>query len=366
MGWEERRVDSLGKAKPLPFGEELRRAIREEFGTAKEFALRLGVSGGRVSQILGEAESLTAKSLEDVLNAFPNLAHREAVHAAWVRTFAPSALQELSQSESTEEAWQLLQSKDRLMSEGLSRQTLAATEALRTRMRDREMRFELARASIELCLFLGRSAQARRLSEELTERAKENGEPGWIARGLWLQANAGRNSPEAQAREIAETHERALEFASAWSPRDLGQREVLKDVRQALSRDRALAILAIHERRPVGAGQLEQAVRGLETLLEQDLEPHRRSVFLEVRGRVCLALGDTLEADDVIEEAKTVQAFVSPDHEAKAGILKAQLLLSRGNRDQGTDLLVRLLDYCYRLDDLHHARALERILARNR
>lgn len=365
MGNKQAEADSVGQAKPLPFGATLRRAIKQEFGTGKEFAARLGVSEGRVSQFLSGAESLTPQTLKDISSAFANLADQEDLHRSWVATFAPAPLHSLDRWDLEDAAHQLLASQTRLMASGRATQALNALQAIKPRIQDSNLRFTLQRSLIETALFLGRSQQAQRLAKELTATAKAENEMGWTAQGLWLEATADRTAPAIPVRKIAQTHDVAAQYLAAWSPLSKEAKELRTDLRSAIHRDRALTMLVIHEQRPVQRSDLDLVAQILDRFLDTDMRDERRAVFLEVRARVYLAKGDVLGTEDSVQEAQEVRGFVSADHEVKTNLLKGQLLFARGLPHQAETVLLEALEKCYQLDDHHHARSIERILNRN-
>lgn len=357
---------SVGQAKSLPFGAVLRKAIKREFGTGKEFAAKSGVSEGRVSQLLSGTESLTAQTLEDILRSFSNLGDQERLHSAWVSTFAPSPLQGLEIREAQDSAYRLLQTRECLAAEGQAKESMKALQALKARVKDVELTFGILSASIELSLFLGRSEQARQFCATLIREATDKGEMAWIAQALWLTANVARAAPESSSARLAQSHDAARDFVSAWKPSSLEGRQKAIELRRTLIRDRALTLLALNERKPVPEPQLAKIAEDLERqLAASDFRSETVAVFLEVKGRVLLSQGETIATEEVIEEASQIRAFVSPDHDIKSAILSGQLLLARGLPEKARAVLLDALDACYEVDNLHHARSIERILSRS-
>lgn len=363
MGQNDQGHDSLGRAKSPRFRSVLLDAIKETYGSSKRFAEHAGMSEGRVSQMLSGKESLTAESLERVLRAFSDLGHQEAIYRAWIETFVPMPLQLHSDQTAQEQAYRLLESKDSLITQGLARQTLSAIEGLRPSIDDAEYSFKLLRASIELSLYLGRSAQARNLSQLLVKSATKSSNLRWIGRGLWLSASVARTDPWATAKHTVDTHERVAGFITAWSPTDSEDRDLAVEMKRTIARDRVLTVLALGERREVDSDELKRSNDRLRNRTTSDLPPDTLAVNHEVLARGYLALGDRVGAEDSLEEAKRVSSIVSFDHLAKVQVLKARFLLGGGLPHEAEQELTKTLTTCYDLDNLHHAGRIERLLA---
>ena len=341
----------------------LRSAIKAEFGSNKAFAERARLSEGRVSQLIKGPESITAQSLEDVLRCFSDLSLQEAIYEAWVETFAPSPLYRLTRRQSEEQAHRLLKDRDQLVSAGRARQALCALEQLRIGLEDTECRFMVLRAIAETAMYLGRSTQAASAASELVEHAKRVAGPEWIARALWLLATVTRNNRISTPVQIAKAHENAADFAQSWNPPSAEARETARQIRAALDRDRALALLTINERTAVKPEHLASLITMLDRILATHMSSEARSMFLEVKGRVHLATGDLLATEDALAEVRSICGYVSYDHDTKTNILDGQFRRARGLEDHAEVTFKRALTNCYDVDDLHHAGVIEHFLS---
>lgn len=360
---ENRSSKSLAKPKPT-FGEALRTAIKAEFGTNKAFAERLRVSEGRVSQMIKGPESITAQSLDEILRCFTSLSRQQAIYEAWLETFAPCPLARLTRSESEDQAHKLLAELDPLVTSGQARQSLTALEVLRTPLKDLELRFWVLRAITETSMYLRRSEQAQRASSELRRQAQSAGDPEWIGRALWLEAIVAKNSPSTTFGMKAKRLDEAMMFVSAWNPADGPNRELARQMRSAVSRDRVIALIDLNERKPIDEVQFEQALQGLNTTLGREMSNANKALYLEVKARLLLAMNDIEGCEESLDEVYLSKGFVSYDHDSKTAILQGQLFMTRNIPQKATDVLETGLDRCYAADDLHHAGIIEGQLSR--
>jgi|SRR5579871_1697671 len=131
---------SLAQPKHESFGLALRAVIKEEFGTSRAFAAALGVSEGRVSQLMSGAESIAASTLEEILATFESVGRQERVHQAWIASFAPSPLQVASAQESEAVASDLLHSFSELIARGKARTMLESLRQVGDAVREPGMR----------------------------------------------------------------------------------------------------------------------------------------------------------------------------------------------------------------------------------
>lgn len=205
-------MQSLGEAKPSSFGAVLRSAIRSEFGTAKEFARALGVTEGRVSQIVSGPESVNPQTLTSILRAFHSLTLQEMVHAAWSQEFAPLP-SKLAASNPDQVIREVSGLKERTPTRALgllSAARSAAEEAIDWQI--------LAEQEVFLNLRLTKHGPAYALVQTMYRRALARGDRGDMLTALWMKGNVVRNIPGVPLKSIANSHDEAVAFASAWSP----------------------------------------------------------------------------------------------------------------------------------------------------
>lgn len=352
---------SLGEPKVQVFGAELRGAIKRAFGTNREFAKQLGVSEGRVSQVLSGTESITAQTLDQLLACFRNLGDQERLHQSWVQTFAPSPLVQVGSWELEIRAEDLLASLPELMAIGRSRQLLDEIQRLATSELSQELRFRLSEAGVRLALFLQRPSVALQLSRKQIEMGQEADEPAWVSFGRYAGANASRIISSLPSEDLIRFHQEALDSLESLSGKKalvLGQ-----DLRVALRRDRVLTLLTIAERYPVESDHLKAELSGIERLAQSQEGPSL-ALALEVKARLQAALGQSFQAEETLEAITGTKISISADYPAKTRITAARVLLCRGEVEAAGELLQTALQDCLAIDNLHHAAVIDGLMAR--
>ncbi|MBN9500847.1 MAG: hypothetical protein BGO01_00940 [Armatimonadetes bacterium 55-13] len=361
MAISKAQPDSSGKGE-FAFCAALREAIRTEFGSSKAFAGHVGISESRTSQILSGAEITTAPTLEYLLSAFPNVATQARIQEAWVRSYAPSPVEKTERHETSDFAERFLASIPGLMAQGRTRPALRTVEELAGRVQDRALWFRLAQTAAELALVLDMPYKARSWGEKLLSEAKRTQDLTWVAKSLYVAMTVSRASECSSPTEMVRRFEDFQGFIASWSPVSADSRTVRADLKGAYIRDRALTVLALHGCKYGDKVALEDVTSHLDQFIDPGMHPIGRAIFLEVSGRLHLALGNVTTAEDRWEESQVLRGHMSLMQELKANILCGQLLVAKGNAEGAKLHLVASLDKAYNLDDLHHARSIEVLL----
>lgn len=348
---------SLGQPKAPTFGEALRSAIREAFGTNRVFALKLGVSEGRVSQLLNGTESITAQTLDELLPCFTDIGTQTRLHQAWVDTFAPSPFHRLQGLEAEHRAHQLLANSASLVSTGNARWVLSEARSLLSPQLPLETYFQLNRLAIDIALFLQLPSLAIQLANGLIERGKEKSEPAQIATALYTLANASRTIRGMRPEELIRIHSDAVSFLASWTP--AGTSPIRDELSRALRRDRVLTLLAISEHQPLDPETLRTEQRALNRILLNLSDEKDLALAREVNARLLVAEGQVFEAEEVLEKVTGVKLSISADYPSKAKITAGRILLRRMETEGAIALLDSALEDCLKVDDLHHAQVIE-------
>lgn len=363
MANSNNRADSSGKGEPA-FCGVLREAIRSEFGSSKAFARHVGISESRTSQLLSGQEIASAPTLEYLLDAFSSVAVQARIQEAWVRSYAPSPVERIDHRDGPTYAICFLDSIPALTASGRSRPALRTVENLAVSVGDQDIRFRLARAAVELALVLDMPVKARQWARTLAGEAKRAQELGWVAWGLYLDMTVSRATALTSPGGAVKAYREFQTFLAAWDPSSDDGRAIRCDLRGAAIRDQALTALTLFERNPGYADALRDAVSRLDRFVGPGIDPVGQPIFLEVSGRLHLALGHIGETEDRWEGAETFKRHMAPMQAIKADILRGQIMVANGNRHGAEFHLLRTLDRAYDLDDLHHARVIERLLVR--
>ena len=352
---------SLGSTKALPFGETLRCAIKSAFRTSRSFAAALGVTEGRVSQLIGGAESITAATLEEVLAAFDDVGVQEALHAAWVRTYAPSPLTLTSSLEGEALAERLLARFSSVVASGNARSLLSSLRKAKSGVDEPELRFRIQRAVIDLALYLERPSLAIEGATLMLGEARNLASNGWIATALSSRASASRFDSKLPLAELIRMHEEFSGFMASWTP-TVTEQGMYEELRQGAIRDRGLTLLAALTQGKVKKETLRAGTEPLNRLARQLREPKDRAIALEVLGRLLVAEGALFAAEDVLDEVRAIRDSVSYDHAPKTKLLRAQILIARREFDGANELLREAIEACWEIDDIHHALRGERLV----
>lgn len=351
----------LGAAKEADFLALLKRLIRVEFGSQAKYAAAAGITPGRVSQVLGGHDAVGGRALSVLTAPFvPSL--RRVLALAWAEAAAVSGEDDKSVPRNDDHAGNLLAVLPELIAAGASKAVLGELLAAR-RSADLETWFALTRAATELALRLQRPGISFRLAEEIVSRAKTSGEPAWRTRGGWLAACAVRVMPNPSLPLIASVHEASARGFEEWSPTSDAGKAIRADFRCAAARDWALAAVMIHEQKPVFPGELMALCDGIDRVLAVERPGETCVLSLEVKGRVLLAMGDVVGAEEALEQAGVTLDSPEQDHSIKTMILQARIAAARKDRDAAMAAADKALTKCWETDNLHHALVAERILS---
>jgi plasmid maintenance system antidote protein VapI len=354
---------SLAQPKHPLFGAVLRGAIKQCFGTSRAFAGVLGVTEGRVSQILSGAESIAAPTLEEILAAFQDIGVQDQIHEAWVNTFAPSPLNLTSELESEALARRLLDGFSELVGGGKARPLLSSFGGMIPSLADPDLRFRVLRAETDLALFLDRPTLARDISLMMLREAKEAQSNKWIATALFTLATSARLDRGLTTPHLLKYHDDFSQFMGAWTPKP-DELPAFEQLSQAAIRDRGLALLLAAESGKASPNGLNAVTDPIRKMIKSLQSPSDRAIALEVLGRLLTAQGALFAAEDTLEEASSTVQDVSYDHRPKTRILNARIRIARRELDEANELLLSVIEVSYEIDDIHHGSIGERLRTR--
>lgn len=344
------QTSSLGGAKADNFSWALKQAVKAEFGSSKAFAKALGVTEGRVSQLLNPKERLQPQTLEGILTCFSSNVHRASIHQAWLSEFdqllAPDVFQPTQH---------LLIELDRLS-------VLSPDQAIRhlaeakIHTQDPNEWQELSERHVHLCLRIGMTLQAIQTVDEMKSRATANRNSVHMLTALWLQGNVLRSVDNVSTKMLSEANEGAMQFASGSKPKKGEALEQWRDRRAQLERDFALHALKIHEMGRLSSGNLEIALSASIRSMEMVDCPKFRYAGLEVRARIELALGRLVNTEDTLDEIKESQYLFGTEIWEKASLTTAKLWFAQGRIEESKVLIEEVANRCFERMNLHHYR----------
>lgn len=355
----QKGASALGQAKPQPFGAVLRQAIKEEFGSGKEFARAACKSEGRVSQVVRGPEAPDAATLAWVLETFQSLKLRGQVRDAWVRDFASAGIDPREPVEVGTAIGEI---------NGLAdhdpRLALRFAEEVRARLTDAREWQEATERVVHLRLRLSSPGTAALVVDEMERRARAREDPTDLLTALWMRGNALRNLENVSARALHRAHSKATEFAAAFRPSDAVRRSVWLNRRAQMDRDFALHVLTLHDRKPLEKEGLLSALKSVERSIQDGDSPAFTTMGLEVRARVELALGWVVKAEDTLDEILALASADGTELQEKTALTKAKILLARSQKEAALDRLVKVATYCLEKTNLHHHRVAEQLILR--
>lgn len=350
----------LGPTKPESFGVALRASIKEEFGTNTEFAKALGVSKGRVTQLIKGPDDVNAESLVKVLQTFKSFRFQERIHSAWVREFAPLPTPSAHDLDPAE----LLGRIHELGEDGLSSRALQLARTWQGEVKDDEAWQLLGRQIVEISLRLTKVGGAVAALQDNERRAMLRSEPRDILTALWMKGLVLRQIDNVSIEVLDRAHEDAISYAEHGRPSAKEESQIWKDRRALLDRDFALHLLALNERKAVGTVALQHALSLVNRSIEQGpSEPFIR-YGLEVRARIEGALGEKTVAEETLDQLRAIDK--GGELREKAELTRATLLAARGERDEAEAIFEAIAEDCFERMNFHHHRKADQLLARLR
>ncbi len=352
--------DSLGKAKQKSFGATLKASIGEEFGSSKAFAIAMGVSPGRVSQLVQGPEEINPQTLGKVLTVFRKSRLQERIHEAWIQEFAPIPT-EKAEGLDSRVVLQQIQS----VGESVSPQrALKLALAARKHESDPELWQLLSERIVHLNQRLMRTASALKALDAMEVRAKVNQEQVHAATGLWMRGNVLRGIPFVTWKQLNSSHENAVSYADATKPRSAEVLMLWREKRFQMDRDFALNVLSAVERHELTDSALETAHVALARSGEFENDPAFHYYALEVRSRLEFAGGNTMKAEDTIEQIEADGMNFCAEFPVRLGFTRAKLNILRGKREEAESELRKIARVCHEEFNLYHAAKADRELTR--
>ncbi len=357
MERQSKATSSLGTAKRNGFGLTLKDAISEEFGSSKAFAIAMGVSPGRISQLVQGPEDINPQTLGKVLSAFKTWSLQEQIHEAWIQEFAPLPLAHL---DSRAILQQIANIGDKLSPQRALKLALSA----RKQELDPELWQLLTERIVHLNQRLMRTASALRVLKGMENRAKVNKEQVHASTALWMRCNVLRGIPIVSWKQLNFCHEKAVSFADATKPSGGDALSRWQEKRFQMDRDFALNLLSGVERGELPSPALETAHVALTRSQQFANDPSFYFYALEVRSRLEFEQGNTIGAEETIEEIEANGMKYCAEFPTRIGFTRAKLHIRRGKSEQAELELRKIARTCHEDSNLYHAAKADRELIR--
>lgn len=358
MGTDGQEPSSLALSKAEPFGEALRRAIKQEFRFAKELAKKMGVTEGWISQLVNGKEHASSEVMKDIVSCFKTIAVQEELHDAWVADEARLDVYDGRLWDVTE----LQEQIETLVAAGRIDRALRMASLERQNATDPVMWQNMSERVVQLNLRLGRSAPAYQEVEEMRKRAEARSDQMDILTALWMRGNVLRLIDTVSFETLTGAHREALGQIGACRPKSAEGKALLMNRTASLYRDHGLNALILHERRLVGDDALPTGLDAVATSLKMAQTEDEVCLALEVRGRLQAASGDVFNAEETLEQLLEKGASKGTELDIKSLLTKARIHERRKERDAAIDALNRAVEWCVNNSDLHHLRVADRRL----
>lgn len=338
------------------FGEALREAAVEAFGSQRAYARAASLSPGRVSQIAGGREpNLQYGTLRDLLEPFTDRRLRERLYEAWREEFAPSPL--LAAAEDPREA---LLAARALEGEGRTVEACRKLGELRkgpgASLKDGRLALEVRKDLASALFALGRHEEGGRIAAEMEELARRDGEPAALGTAVWLQGVALRPQAGRRPDRSEAAFRRLDDYLESWHPVSAEGRRARRDLELASGRDRAVAAWTACRFGRGDRDRLAASYAAFSRLLERADDPRDQSTGREVEARVLAALGRTDGAERALALAAEAPVTDSPAREVKLLLCEASISLRRENYLSARECLGRALSLCEERSLFHYHR----------
>lgn len=328
-------MESLAEAKGESFGDALRTSIEVEFRTQAVFAKACGLSEGRISQIIKGTSTPNAETLGRMLQTFSSWVLQERIQRAYVRDFAPlPPVPDVIDENVIHQIRQLIDA-------GNPRRAVRIASHIRKSIPPQDHMWQrLSEEILEGQLKLEQYGSALRTLKGMLDLGRATGKLGNLVTSYWMKNIILLALPGANASEMMDSHQQALDVLGAWKAADKEEAETIRNRKSALSRDYAHNIIRAQsgkmsdDDRKVALAAIDYS----ETLIEDEI-----LAFLsaEARARVEIAAGNPFAAEEWIEAMQRFEARGGIRGQIKRLHLEAQTLKLRGMTNEAIEKLLR-------------------------
>ncbi len=340
------------------FGTILRAAVLKEHTTDVKFAAALGVTAGRVSQILSGNERISRRVLAGLLKAFTKSKLRKEIRDAWILEYMPLqyALDSLGTEDAGEQASFLLKDHQ-------PHQALDLVESRRARTPDCSDWHELSRVAAEINKRLVRPAAALRIVSEMEQRARCEGNQVHILEALRLKCHVSIDVSGIRPLCLSQLHEDALRYAETYKPQ-AALRNQWQKTRSELARDGAMILLKAHEFQDISIELFKKALSGIGWARSNSKDETGHARGLLVRAKVEIAAGHIGNANEALDEIAGHPCAGEGDFPQRIRIVKARLAILSDKCPKAMALLESICAQCLENEDPYYHRIADQLLAR--
>lgn len=351
---------SLELAKPASFGSVLREAIKSEFGSNSEFAKCLGISKGRVSQIICGPETIGAESLGKILSALESETWRREVLSAWTHDFVVVEERRVEPFE-FEIA---LQRAEQLTGRFLPRQVI---ELVHTQRQFHHNLREWAQLTVQLIYAAQRLCEMALAAEnvlEMMRRAEAANDNEVLFTALWLKAIVLQSLPNSAPEEIWSILRQTYSLVERERSRSRAARQNWNPRLAALERDTALFFIKQVDQKRLSKSNLDKVQQRIPESIRLGNDPGFQYYGLEVLARYWLAMEEPSRTEDVLDELAALPLRHGSDLKEKMALSRARLLEFEGKTDEAILLYQTMSQEALCRSNIHHNRLIQNCLSK--
>ncbi len=366
-------TDYLVEAKPERDPDSFEQALREALMLERDCVLgvdiaeELGVSPGRVSQVLKEPEKLDTKSIDRIMSRIEGPENRRRVLRAWVRArygTDPGA-REGGGATGSRPTEKTLRRIDRQIRESRLRAAARTAGEAAAKADDAVLREQLLDRAYFARQRLDEPGQAMAVARVIAAGARNRGEPRRLAAAHLFRARVLMGLADARPGEVFEALGQADALLAGQSPAPdpappyalatEGQAEVLRLSARIGFLERGLLKAEEPFLREALASLRARATRG----------PYQRRFHaLQTAARVHLLLGETAAAQEALEKAFASGETRNLNAYEMSGLIQGRVLRETEGPEAALRYLREVRSICLSNSDRYHARLAEYDLAR--
>jgi len=335
MKKQDEEIDYLAGAKdffqwpPDTFASVVREAFKIEHNCKydHQIATVLGISAGRISQILSEPHKLKVETIEEVIRGLRSPKHRSRIIEVWHGECFNELLKESSQVDEVigkvDEAFLRLIS--RLIRLRKPERALALVEAALKHDIDDHTRRRLYDQCFYLNFRLDKLSQAMKIASTMVAWGKDTQQLELEGSGLMLQFRILRTMDEVSVKELRRRTEQLHEFSKA-VPKSQLPKEYITLQPKLLRQGEIYTVLRYQYSGGDAGALLQAALRDPYVGAKSDL-----------RASIYLALGEYFKAEELLEQAANVSlkdGSFTLTRFSQFAYTRAMLYVLRGEKDQ--------------------------------
>lgn len=369
MPQEPEEIDYLAGAKLRSKEQSFAEVTREAFLLAhqclqdQDIAEEMGLSGGRISQMLKEPAKLKPETIHKILACFESRVHRRNILKAWQKECFGEELQTGSDGLVGDVIDQTtIRRIDRLIRQVRPDRALAiAREALACETEPSIRRSLLDRA-FNLTLRLDLMGDAMQVALTLYEWGRDEKNAEMMAAGLAMKARILRSIDGSNLETIQAVLAEVESLLQAMPPSG-GPSKHITATERLLQNEHIAAVLRFPTEGREAEAFLRESLGAVRAQRDPSDPPSAKANSFHLEARLFMALSEPFPAEEALDKSFAAGELKSLSMGAKTGILKAKLLAARGEIEEAIAYYECLSRLCEEERNLYHLRLAQHDLA---